>query len=443
MNVALPLVLMLFAFVGGAALTYAVMDAPRRQAKERLQTVDRELEDARRLRDDLDRRERSLDKRDAEAGRREAAVVQKERVLATRVQEFDRKSISHADLENENRLLRSELKNHTVHTAYLEHLRQTDRTGQGAVVEQREELGLAYFKEVTSGARKSITTSNLPQCNQRVRTAAEWVRARGVGLSPGVERTALDELRTQFEKAVRSQEERERQAELREQIRDEQRRQREIEAAEAEQRRAEQERRAAEEALARAKAEAAREAAEAFGKQSAEAAAEHAARIAELQTQLAEAIENSQRAISNAQLTKKGCVYVISNIGSFGDGLLKIGMTRRHDPMDRVRELGDASVPFPFDVHMKITCDDAPKLENALHREFHHRRKNKVNLRKEFFEVAIAEVAEAVERLHGKVEYVADAEALDYRNSLIATDADQAEIEDAFEHAGSTETEPE
>ncbi len=110
-------------------------------------------------------------------------------------------------------------------------------------------------------------------------------------------------------------------------------------------------------------------------------------------------------------------------------------MTRRHDPMDRVKELGDASVPFPFDVHMKITCDDAPRLENSLHKEFHHRRRNKVNLRKEFFEVSISEVAEAVERLHGKVEYTADAEALDYRNSLIATDADQAEIEDAFAHS--------
>ena len=91
-------------------------------------------------------------------------------------------------------------------------------------------------------------------------------------------------------------------------------------------------------------------------------------------------------------------------------------------------------MPFPFDVHMKITCDDAPALENALHKKFHHRRKNKMNLRKEFFEVTITEVAEAVERLHGTVEYTADAEALDYRNSLIATDADQAEIEDVFAH---------
>jgi hypothetical protein len=432
MNIVLPLFLMLLAFGGGIALTYAIMDSPRRQAKAKEAKLDRQLLDAEEFQEELDRRERKLNARITEAERFEAGLKSREQSLAARQHEYDRRTVSYSDLENENRLLRSELRNHTLHTAYLEHLRQSDRAGRTSVSDQRDELGFAYFKEVAGWTRKSINAGNLPQSNQRVRTAAEWVRGCGVELTPQVEQDALTELRKQFEKAVRIQEEREHQAELREQIREEQRRQREIEEAEEEQRRAERERQAAEDALARAKAEAAREAAEAFGKQSAEEAAQHAKRIAELQLQLTEAIENSQRAISNAQLTRKGCVYVISNIGSFGEGLLKIGMTRRHDPMDRVKELGDASVPFPFDVHMKITCDDAPALENALHKMFHHRRKNKINLRKEFFQVTITEVAEAVERLHGRVEYTADAEALDYRNSLTATDADLADIEDAF-----------
>jgi hypothetical protein len=432
MNVIVPLFLMLLAFAGGVAITYVLMDTPRRQAKDRLRRLEQQWRDAEEFQAGLDDREERLEARVAEFKRYEAAFRTRDQTLTARQQEFDRKVITYTELEKENRLLRSELKNHAVHTAFLEHLRQSDRAGHSTVTEQRDELGHAYFKEVVGWTRKSITTSNLPQSNQRVRTAAEWIRGLGVELTPEAEREALGELRKQFEKAVRLQAEREHQAELREQIREEQRRQREIEEAEEQQREAERQRREAEEALARAKAEAAREAAEEFGKQSAEAAAEHAERIAELQAQLAQAIENSQRAISNAQLTRKGCVYVISNIGSFGEGLLKIGMTRRHDPMDRIRELGDASVPFPFDVHMKITCDDAPALEKALHREFHHLRKNKVNLRKEFFEVSIHEVAKAVERLHGEVEYVADAEALDYRNSLIATDADQAEIDEAF-----------
>lgn len=97
-----------------------------------------------------------------------------------------------------------------------------------------------------------------------------------------------------------------------------------------------------------------------------------------------------------AQQTKAGNVYVISNLGSFGDRVSKIGMTRRLEPMDRVKELGDASVPFPFDVHMMIACDDVPKLETALHREFHKRRINRVNLRKEFFRVGLEEIQKLV-----------------------------------------------
>ena len=84
---------------------------------------------------------------------------------------------------------------------------------------------------------------------------------------------------------------------------------------------------------------------------------------------LAEAQASSERAKSMAQLTKAGHVYILSNIGSFGEGIFKVGMTRRLEPQDRVKELGDASVPFPFDVHAMISCENAPGLENALHKE--------------------------------------------------------------------------
>ena len=97
-----------------------------------------------------------------------------------------------------------------------------------------------------------------------------------------------------------------------------------------------------------------------------------------------EAEENNKRALSLAQQTKQGNIYIISNIGSFGEGIYKIGMTRRFDPMDRVKELGDASVPFTFDVHALVQCDDAPKLEKELHHAFHNKRVNQVNNRKEF-----------------------------------------------------------
>lgn len=103
-----------------------------------------------------------------------------------------------------------------------------------------------------------------------------------------------------------------------------------------------------------------------------------------------------------AQQTKKGHVYVISNLGSFGENVYKIGLTRRLDPAERVRELGDASVPFSFDIHAMIASDDAPALENQLHKEFAHRRVNAVNLRKEFFRVSLDDIRKKVEAVTGK-----------------------------------------
>ena len=115
---------------------------------------------------------------------------------------------------------------------------------------------------------------------------------------------------------------------------------------------------------------------------------------------------------------KAGFVYVISNIGSFGEGVYKIGMTRRLDPMERVRELGDASVPFNFDVHAMIFCDDAPKLEAALHHEFEDRKVNIVNQRREFFKVSLSEIEEVVKRNYDKtVEFSEVPDAEQFRTS--------------------------
>lgn len=116
---------------------------------------------------------------------------------------------------------------------------------------------------------------------------------------------------------------------------------------------------------------------------------------------------------------KAGYVYIISNIGSFGENIYKIGMTRRLDPFDRVNELGDASVPFKFDVHAMIFSDDAPKLEAALHRAFEHKKLNMVNQRREFFAVTLEEIEEVVKANYDKtVEFVKVAEAGQYRESI-------------------------
>ena len=150
--------------------------------------------------------------------------------------------------------------------------------------------------------------------------------------------------------------------------------------------------------------------------------AEYEAKLAELQDKLLAAEERGQRAISMAEQTRRGHVYVISNIGSFGENVFKIGMTRRLEPLDRVKELGDASVPFEFDVHAMIFSEDAPKLEKELHRHFDKDSVNKVNPRKEFFDISLPVIRQKVDQMGMKeVHWTMKAEAAEYRESLAIT----------------------
>jgi Domain of unknown function (DUF4041)/Meiotically up-regulated gene 113 len=138
---------------------------------------------------------------------------------------------------------------------------------------------------------------------------------------------------------------------------------------------------------------------------------------ADLRAKLADVESAISDVEGRAANVRAGYVYVISNIGAFGERMVKIGMTRRLEPMDRVRELGDASVPFRFDVHALIFSADAVGLENRLHQEFAQRRVNQVNLRREFFYATPAEVRAVLERIAGNhlLEYNEVPEALEYR----------------------------
>lgn len=146
-------------------------------------------------------------------------------------------------------------------------------------------------------------------------------------------------------------------------------------------------------------------------------------RIEELEAALAAAHATTERARAMAEMTKSGYVYIISNIGSFGEDVVKIGLTRRLDPDDRVRELGDASVPFSFDTHAMIYSDEAPVLEAALHKEFADRRINTSNFRKEFFRVSLEEIEEAVTRLAPKASFFKDREAQEWHETLARRNA--------------------
>lgn len=117
---------------------------------------------------------------------------------------------------------------------------------------------------------------------------------------------------------------------------------------------------------------------------------------------------------------RAGYVYIISNIGSFGENIYKIGMTRRLEPQDRVDELGDASVPFRFDVHAMIFSDDAPSLENSLHKAFEDRKVNMMNNRKEFFNVTLDEIEAVVKESYDKtVEFIKTPQAEEYRETMM------------------------
>lgn len=137
--------------------------------------------------------------------------------------------------------------------------------------------------------------------------------------------------------------------------------------------------------------------------------------ISKLEKALQDAIERGERAISMAQQTKRGFVYIISNVNSFGENVFKIGLTRRLDPTERIDELSNASVPFPFQIHTIIESEDAPALEAKLHRVFYEQKINKNNWRKEFFRITIADIRKALKEEGIEASIVKDYSLFDYR----------------------------
>lgn len=281
------------------------------------------------------------------------------------------------------------------------------------MVDRVNRLMIRAFNGECDALVAKVRFNNVTAIEERVRKAFEAINKLGEPNRCSIVAAYLDlklaEVRLAWELQDKIRAEREAERTERERIREEEVAQREFERA---QREAEAEERRYEAALAKARADLA-----------GADAARHAAmesRVADLEARLAEAHARKERAISQAQLTRAGHVYVISNEGSFGGGVLKIGMTRRLEPLDRVRELGDASVPFGFDVHALIYSEDAPGLESALHRHFASRRVNLVNDRKEFFEVTIDEVEAVVrERAGDGVTFHRLAVAEEYRRSTV------------------------
>lgn len=279
------------------------------------------------------------------------------------------------------------------------------------MMKNRIKLMLRAFNGECDAAVAKVRYNNVEVMEKRIMRSFEAINRASKTTDFEITRAYLDlklaELHLAHEYHEKREEEREEQRRIREEMREEAQALKELERARRE---AEKEEARYEKALARAREEVARAAGAKQEKLRAE--------IEELERRLEEAHANKERAISRAQMTRSGHVYVISNVGSFGEEVYKIGMTRRLDPMDRVRELGDASVPFRFDVHAVIYSDDAPALENALHKAFHERRVNLVNPRKEFFRAPLTEIARVVREHHGEIEFTRVAEAEEYRKTV-------------------------
>lgn len=305
---------------------------------------------------------------------------------------------------------------------FREELNESTWTVNGRRTEGRKMVGdvgrllvRAYNDECDTLISK-VTYRNIDATIDKIMSLAESIskfgRVLGIRIDIRYVRLKIEEARLAYDYAQFKEEERERIREERQREREERKAQAEIAAKRKE--------------LEREKKQYAR-AAESLRKQLAKVLenADDSVDIVAVKEKLShveEQLDNIDEALEDVDYReankRAGYVYVISNVGSFGPKVYKIGMTRRLDPYERIRELSSASVPFSFDVHAMIFADDAPALEAALHREFANRRVNLVNGRKEFFSATLKEIESVIlSNYDGTVEFIETVDADQWRQS--------------------------
>lgn len=296
----------------------------------------------------------------------------------------------------------------------------SEAKGRKMMAEQTK-LMLRAFNGECDAAVAKVKYSNADTMETRIRRSQEQINKLGKTNASAIVNDYLElklqELYLVHEHRIKQQQEKEEQQRIREEMREEEKARRDFEEAEE---KAAKDESNAEKALDRAR-KMLEEATRGQIAATEETKAQNSllsAQVTKLEKELADAIDRKAKAIARAQLTKSGYVYVLSNVGSFGENCYKLGLTRRLDPLDRVKELGDASVPFPFDVHAILYSEDAPSLENTLHRQFADRRVNLVNHRREYFRVTLEEIIAAVSTHFGEVTFLKSPEAAEYRESL-------------------------
>lgn len=305
------------------------------------------------------------------------------------------------------------IKNHTAVTGDVTWTINGSASQGKKMVADMQKLLLRAFNAECDDVIEHVKYNNIDASKKRIRLSEEAISKLGammhIKITSQYYRLKLDELYLTFEYQRKKQAEKEAQKEARAQLREEARVEKELEA---QRQKLEKEQTHYLNALRK------------VTQQLASASDADRAAIEEKKQQIEQQLSTIDQAFKDvdyrAANQKAGYVYVISNIGAFGENVYKIGMTRRLDPMERVDELGDASVPFDFDVHAMIFSEDAPKLEAALHTAFADRKLNFVNHRREFFAVTLDEIKEVVKKNFDKtVEFVDVAPAEQYRESLL------------------------
>lgn len=287
--------------------------------------------------------------------------------------------------------------------------------GQGRkMVKDMQKLLIRAFNSECDDCIEHVKFNNIEAAEKRIRASKDAISKLGsimqIKIDNGYFDLKMQELHLAFEYQKKKQEEKEQLRQLRAEERERAKLEKEI--AEA-RKKIEKEQKHYENALKRISEQLA------AATDDSEVAA-LSAKKAEIEDQLGELSKKTEQIDYRAANQKAGYVYIISNIGAFGEGVYKIGMTRRLEPMDRIDELGDASVPFDFDVHALIFSEDAPALEAALHRAFEDRKLNMINTRREFFRVSLDEIKKVVLDNYDKtVEFIDVAPAEQYRESIL------------------------
>ncbi len=331
--------------------------------------------------------------------------------LYTPVYDFDISQKYKDALEDVREKQKTSLKSETAATCSQTWTVNGDKRAGLKQTKDYTKLMLRAFNGESDAIISNVKWNNVDRMIERLEGVYQAVNKLGETHAIKIERDyfalKLKELRLSYEYQEKLKAEKDEQRKLQDQIREEERVQREMEKKIRD---SEEEEKRSRTALEQAKQQLQLAQGAEVDKMN--------SKIQDLEAKLTEALANKERAKSWAQMTKAGNVYVISNIGSFGENRFKIGMTRRQDPLERVYELGDASVPFEFDVHAMIRSDNAPELESTLHNRFRNKSVNLVNLRKEFFDVSLDEIAAVVKEYNSTIEFIKVPEAKSYRQTL-------------------------